>query len=133
MVSEAGPSTLAPRRTRTILEGVPGQVQAVLERKSQAILYGPPGTGKTKWALAAARDLAAAAAFGRRYADLAEAEKADIDGTSGAPGLVRTCTFHPGYGYEDFIEGFRPASGAVGTSVRAPRRRLQTPLPRRAG
>jgi 5-methylcytosine-specific restriction protein B len=29
------------------LQGIPGRIQSVLERKSQVILYGPPGTGKT--------------------------------------------------------------------------------------
>ena len=33
-------------KKKTILEGLPGRIQAVLERKSQVILYGPPGTGK---------------------------------------------------------------------------------------
>ncbi len=26
----------------------------------------------------------------------------------GAEGVVRMCCFHPGYGYEDFLEGYRP-------------------------
>ena len=36
-----------------------------------------------------------------------------------AAGLVRMCCFHPAYGYEDFIEGYRPeaADGKVGTAV----------------
>ena len=40
------------------LEGVPGRIQSVLERKGQVILYGPPGTGKTYWAERTALDLA---------------------------------------------------------------------------
>jgi 5-methylcytosine-specific restriction protein B len=31
--------------------------------------------------------------------------------------LVRSCTFHPGYGYEDFIEGYRPHTSASGQLV----------------
>ncbi len=95
------------------LTGIQGQIQDVLERKYQAIVYGPPGTGKTHWAVRTAKDLAAAAAFGRLYADLDVVEEAEIDGHEGAGGLVRTCTFHPGYGYEDFLEGFRPATSAA--------------------
>ena len=40
----SGPRTVPP------LPGIPGRIQAVLERKRQVILYGPPGTGKTYWA-----------------------------------------------------------------------------------
>jgi len=81
------------------------RVEATLRRKGQLIFYGPPGTGKTYRALAAARELAARRAFRKTYADGSLKEKNQIDGPQG---LVRICTFHPGYGYEDFIEGFRP-------------------------
>lgn len=92
------------------LVGIPGRVQTILERKGQAIIYGPPGTGKTYWARQTAFDLAALGAYGRFYANLNVAEKVKVEGSESAPGLVRCCTFHPAYGYEDFIEGYRPKS-----------------------
>jgi 5-methylcytosine-specific restriction enzyme B len=79
-----------------------------LERKGQAIIFGPPGTGKTHWARIAARDLAAIGAFGRPFAELTSGERDTVEGASKTPWLVRWCTFHPAYGYEDFIEVFRP-------------------------
>jgi 5-methylcytosine-specific restriction enzyme B len=88
--------------------GTAGRIQSILERKSQVILYGPPGTGKTYWAERAACDLAAFAAFGKAYHAASEVEKRDIIGTDQRPGLVRWCCFHAGYGYEDFVEGYRP-------------------------
>jgi 5-methylcytosine-specific restriction protein B len=90
------------------LGGIPGRIQAILERKGQAIIFGPPGTGKTHWARIAARDLAAIGAFGRPFAELTSGERDTVEGASKTPWLVRWCTFHPAYGYEDFIEGFRP-------------------------
>lgn len=72
------------------LSGIAGRIQAILERKGQVILYGPPGTGKTYWAKATAKLLAAMHGDG-------------VDS-------VQTCTFHPGYGYEDFLEGYRPVA-----------------------
>lgn len=92
------------------LSGIPLRVQAVLERKGQVILYGPPGTGKTYWALRTCRDLAALRAFGSRFDDLSTEEQARInEGESERGPLVRLTSFHPEYGYEDFIEGYRPS------------------------
>ena len=90
------------------LTGVLGRIQAVMERKGQVILYGPPGTGKTYWGLAAARELAALHAFGDRFEDLSTDQRTAVLGSGTQLGLVRTATFHPAYGYEDFLEGYRP-------------------------
>ncbi len=91
------------------LAGIPGRIQAVLERKRQVILYGPPGTGKTYWARRTALNLAAYAAFGLAFDQLNAEQSAVVlsEGADHGP-LVRVSTFHPAYGYEDFIEGYRP-------------------------
>ncbi len=89
-------------------EGVPGRIQAVLERKGQVILYGPPGTGKTYWAERTALDLAAYYLAGKPFDPLSEDEKAVVVGGPESLGMVRMCCFHPAYGYEDFNEGYRP-------------------------
>jgi 5-methylcytosine-specific restriction protein B len=94
--------------------GTIGRVQDVLTRKRQAILYGPPGTGKTFWAERAATNLAALWNFGAPVDQLTDAQRERIlDNGPGA--YVRHCCFHPGFGYEDFIEGYRPklAAGAI--------------------
>lgn len=85
------------------LTGTEGRIQTILERKGQVILYGPPGTGKTYWAERAARELAAYSVFGRPFADLTPEQQARLTGH-----YVRLCSFHPSYGYEDFLEGYRP-------------------------
>jgi len=61
--------------------------KTLLERKKQIIFQGPPGTGKTFIA--------------ERLARLV---------TSGTEGFVETVQFHPAYSYEDFIQGYFPAS-----------------------
>ncbi len=91
------------------LSGIPGRIQSILERKRQVIVYGPPGTGKTYWAEKTAQDLASYARFNKSFEDLSNEEKLTILGKdSESQGLVRMCTFHPAYGYEDFLEGYRP-------------------------
>ena len=90
------------------LQGISKRIQSVLERKGQVILYGPPGTGKTYWATRAANDLAAISTFNRRFDDLDEQQKHIVTGDGQASGVVRLCCFHPAYGYEDFLEGYRP-------------------------
>jgi len=90
------------------LAGIPGRIQSILDRKGQVILYGPPGTGKTYWAERTAHDLAAFSAFGKPFEALDEPQRDVVLGHGGQAGLVRICCFHPAYGYEDFLEGFRP-------------------------
>lgn len=97
------PIKLPLAQSLTRLEGMPGRIQDLLERKGQIILYGPPGTGKTYWALRAARELAARNNFGKASADLSETEQTQLNHD-----YLSICTFHPVYGYEDFIEGYRP-------------------------
>jgi len=93
---------------RPRLDGIPGRVQSIVERKGQVILYGPPGPGKTYWAQKTAFDHAAVSAFGKVFDALDDGEKKLIVGDGNASGLVWLCCFHPAYGYEDFLEGFRP-------------------------
>ncbi len=107
----AVPLTSGPRRGErleqlrpTALPGIPGRIQAILNRKGQVILYGPPGTGKTYWAEQTARELAALNVSGDLYAALSADRQQRI-----TTDYVKLCSFHPSYGYEDFLEGYRPA------------------------
>lgn len=59
--------------------------ETILDRKN-VLLYGPPGTGKTKAALDTL------------------SHWADLNGTDS----IFSVTFHPSYGYEDFILGYKP-------------------------
>ena len=89
------------------LDQFAARIEAILRRKGQVVLYGPPGTGKTYRALAVANELAARHAFRKSFVDLTESERKTV---ADGDGLVRVCTFHPGWGYEDFIEGLRPTT-----------------------
>jgi 5-methylcytosine-specific restriction protein B len=89
--------------------GIIGRLIAMLERKGQIILYGPPGTGKTYYAQQTARELVARHNFGCPPAQLSTARNERMErGNSRDPPYIALCTFHPMYGYEDFIEGYRP-------------------------
>ncbi|MGW5117158.1 McrB family protein [Streptomyces noursei] len=107
------------------------KVRDLLEHKGQVVLQGPPGTGKTRLALNVALTLAGRAdlieaAPGERASVLAElsAVPEEAEGTSAAEGSadaraakLTMVTFHPSYGYEDFVEGFRPDTAADGAGL----------------
>lgn len=102
-ILNAGPIVMPSPPPPQSLEGIPARIQAILERKGQVILYGPPGTGKTYWAERAARDLAASSVYGQPFEALTTEQQANITRC-----YVRMCAFHPSYGYEDFLQGYRP-------------------------
>ncbi len=88
----------------------------LLRRCRQIILYGPPGTGKTYYALKLAREVIAQDNFEKSYFELNEEEKKMLQVESNIhhqeykqkSAYLYFCTFHPAYGYEEFIEGYRP-------------------------
>lgn len=89
------------------------RVVAALEAKGQAILHGPPGTGKTRLALSTALHLS-----GRHGAVDAPSPERDraVNTMLEQDPAVRMISFHPSYGYEDFVEGIRPVlDGTPGT------------------
>lgn len=116
-VAPSSPPEKVIRKDMRLPGLIPGKLQAILERKGQAILYGPPGTGKTHWGKLTALDLAAIGAFGGLFEDLTPDQKLVVTGNGATSGCLRCCTFHPAYGYEDFIEGYRPQQGTGGQLV----------------
>ena len=95
-------------KTHQQLNGLLGRIQSALERKGQIILYGPPGTGKTYWAERATYELAALYNFGKGFDELSDEHRKQVLGNDKFPGIIRICSFHPAYGYEDFLEGYKP-------------------------
>ena len=87
---------------------------STLRRHKQIILYGPPGTGKTYYAEKLAKEVIAQDNFEKGYGELDKEEKQQLktgfkpDENSNKNSYLRFCTFHPAYGYEEFIEGYRP-------------------------
>lgn len=92
------------------LDPMIAHIRDVLSRKRQVILYGPPGTGKTYWAQRAVSELVARNWFGVDAGQLNGTQQAEVKQA------VRMCAFHAAYGYEDFLEGYRPRQAAGGLS-----------------
>ena len=85
------------------------EIQRELSRKGQVILYGPPGTGKTYHAVRAAEEITARRTYGKTWTALTAEQRKRLRGEEASlEQRIWTCTFHPAYGYEDFIEGLRP-------------------------
>ncbi len=97
------PGPIAVRRQP--FAGVVARINDILERKRQVILYGPPGTGKTYWAQQAAKAIS-----GNDPPSEDFPEEYQAKGSTWTNTFIRLCTFHPSYGYEDFIEGYKPVS-----------------------
>jgi MoxR-like ATPase len=74
----------------------------LLQRRKNVVLYGPPGTGKTHASIRLAR------AWRQWQRDDAQNEETAV---------VEQVTFHPSYGYEDFVEAFRPHPADPGRFV----------------
>ena len=95
----------------------------LLRRCKQIILYGPPGTGKTYYGFKLAWEIIAQDNFDKGYAELDKEERMSlqVEGSLYAeeqgkkPSYLFLCTFHPAYGYEEFIEGYRPHISEEGT------------------
>jgi 5-methylcytosine-specific restriction protein B len=120
---KSGPAPIASSPTAPAAEPLWPAIQDALERRGQAILFGPPGTGKTytslrfvHWWLGqrlAHLELDLSAPYGSAAFDQAQDLLSSHTGDRPAGYLTRI-TFHPAYGYEDFIEGFRPVQGGDG-------------------
>ncbi|WP_200801562.1 AAA family ATPase [Bacillus sinesaloumensis] len=110
ILSQNGTSPAEPKPTGQLenLTGIASRIEGILRRKKQVILYGPPGTGKTYHAEKTSHELSARQLFHKSFHQLTEQEKRTITGTATERGTVRMCTFHPSYGYEDFLEGIKP-------------------------
>ena len=93
------------------LTGFTAKLESILKRKGQVILYGPPGTGKTYWANKAANEIAAIKNLNNAYNSLSESEKKHLHDS-----YIQLCTFHPAYGYEDFMEAYRPVNNHTNIS-----------------
>lgn len=93
------------------LSATEARMLAILERKGQLILYGPPGTGKTYHARKFAQDFLARQNFQTSWPALSTDQRTECEGE------ITYCTFHPAYGYEEFLEGYRPKLTASGQAA----------------
>ena len=119
---QEGRTSPQPVTSEPTLIQLPAPVQQamdILDRKGQIILHGPPGTGKTRLALSIALAMTGGAASIEAPAeDRAKAVTALLDAPAGTDvPAVTMVTFHPSYGYEDFVEGFKPAPASTGPGL----------------
>lgn len=99
------------------------EIEAALGRRGQVILYGPPGTGKTyianraaAWLLEGGSSNESANAMLSDEMLLKERQQhfSAVTADSKRAARLTRMTFHPSYGYEDFVEGFRPQQSISG-------------------
>ncbi|MET9345079.1 McrB family protein [Streptomyces termitum] len=100
------------------LDPVLQEIDDALERRGQTVLFGPPGTGKTYHALRyAVRRLGELSTDLPGVDPLAEPGTPEFAATIEALAKserLTVVTFHPNYGYEDFVEGLRPVKRESG-------------------
>ena len=93
------------RRLEDYIEGF-GPVEEPASMRLNTILYGPPGTGKTY--ATARRCVEICDGPGKRSdEEVRERYRKLVE-----QGRVEFITFHQSYGYEEFVEGLRPDTGA---------------------
>ncbi|MFJ9380085.1 McrB family protein [Streptomyces sp. NPDC101455] len=118
----------AEEETEAELPDAVRKVRDLLDHKGQVVLQGPPGTGKTRLALSVALALAGRgdridASPDERAAALAElshvpqVEHTQKDDNGPDAARLTMVTFHPSYGYEDFVEGFKPNLAESGAGL----------------
>jgi len=123
LLCESARRLYSPEAKDESIQSVSGLAPAVreiheqLERKGQVILYGPPGTGKTWRALQAAEELVSRKIHRVPWGQLSQQQRTAFK-EPGKKQRIWTCTFHPAYGYEDFVEGLKPVPVAGGLDFR---------------
>lgn len=90
------------------------RIKELLQAKKQVILYGPPGTGKTY----------KAQKFAVKFLLGSSGEEEKNNSTKDAlaqlhdEGRIEFITFHPSYGYEEFVEGITVNTEAESEEIR---------------
>ena len=106
-----------PKRNMWDIEAVEGSNMTKANYDCNTILYGPPGTGKTYNTVLYAVGIIEGKSIDELKDEEYEAVKARFDEYKAKKQIAFT-TFHQSYGYEEFIEGIKPAmAGDDGASL----------------